>query len=48
MSKTILGWAYTSNNLFNTNYVQGIPISRVRGIEPGEPFTVTGSITFRF
>ncbi|MEO0985314.1 MAG: TonB-dependent siderophore receptor [Cyanobacteria bacterium J06639_14] len=36
------------NNLFDINYVQGIPISRVRGIEPGEPFTVTGSLTFRF
>ena len=36
------------NNLFDTNYVQGIPVSRLRGIEPGEPFTVTGSITFRF
>ncbi|MEM6592758.1 MAG: TonB-dependent siderophore receptor, partial [Cyanobacteria bacterium P01_C01_bin.73] len=36
------------NNLFDTNYVQGLPLNRVRGIEPGEPFTVTGSITFRF
>ncbi|MEO0491054.1 MAG: TonB-dependent receptor, partial [Cyanobacteria bacterium J06659_2] len=40
--------ALNFKNLFNTNYIQGTPISRVRGIEPGEPFTIVGSISFRF
>lgn len=40
--------ALNFKNLFNTNYIQGIPISRTRGIEPGDPFTVIGSFSFRF
>ncbi|MGD1896961.1 MAG: TonB-dependent siderophore receptor [Phormidesmis sp.] len=35
-------------NLFDTDYIQGTPISRTRGIEAGEPFTVLGSVSFQF
>ena len=35
-------------NIFDINFIQGIPISRIRGIEPGDPFTVVGSFSFRF
>lgn len=40
--------AVNFKNIFNVNYIQGTPISRIRGIEPGEPFTVIGSITYQF
>ena len=40
--------ALNFKNLFNTEYIQGIPISRIRGIEPGEPFTVIGALSYRF
>lgn len=35
-------------NLFDVNYVVGTPRTRTRGIEPGAPFTVTGSIRYEF
>ncbi|NEZ62036.1 TonB-dependent siderophore receptor [Leptolyngbyaceae cyanobacterium CCMR0082] len=40
--------ALNFKNLFDIDYIQGTPISRTRGIEPGEPFTVVGSISFQF
>ncbi|MEL7316994.1 MAG: TonB-dependent receptor, partial [Cyanobacteria bacterium J06559_3] len=40
--------ALNFKNLFDVNYIDGIPISRVRGIEPGEPFTIIGSVSFQF
>ena len=40
--------ALNFKNIFDVNYVDGIPISRVRGIEPGEPFTIIGSLSFQF
>lgn len=43
-------WKFAVNfkNLFDVNYVQGVPFSRLRNIEVGEPFTVIGSISVRF
>ncbi len=35
-------------NLFNVNFIEGSPRTRTRGIEPGEPFTVLGSISYQF
>ncbi|MEM9486530.1 MAG: TonB-dependent receptor, partial [Cyanobacteria bacterium P01_F01_bin.116] len=40
--------ALNFKNLFDVDYIQGTPISRTRGIEPGDPFTVVGSISFEF
>ncbi|ASC72640.1 ferrichrome outer membrane transporter domain protein [Halomicronema hongdechloris C2206] len=40
--------ALNFKNLFDTDYIQGTPISRVRGIEPGEPFTIIGSFSLTF
>ncbi|ESA33617.1 hypothetical protein N836_20825 [Leptolyngbya sp. Heron Island J] len=40
--------ALNFKNLFDVDFIQGIPISRTRGIEPGDPFTVVGSIAFEF
>ncbi|NEQ42321.1 MAG: TonB-dependent receptor [Leptolyngbya sp. SIOISBB] len=40
--------ALNFKNLFDTDYIQGTPISRVRGIEPGEPFTIIGSFSINF
>lgn len=40
--------ALNLKNLFDVNYITGTPINRVRGIEPGEPFTVIGSISVEF
>lgn len=36
------------NNIFNVNYIEGTPRTRTRGIQPGEPFTVIGSISYEF
>lgn len=35
-------------NIFDVNYIEGTPRTRTRGIEPGEPFTVIGSISYEF
>ncbi|MEM7062454.1 MAG: TonB-dependent siderophore receptor [Cyanobacteria bacterium P01_B01_bin.77] len=50
ISYTQEDWKLALNfkNLFDIDYIQGTPISRTRGIEPGEPFTVIGSISFQF
>ncbi|NEQ30263.1 MAG: TonB-dependent siderophore receptor [Leptolyngbya sp. SIO4C5] len=40
--------ALNFQNLFDTNYIQGIPISRTRGIQPGEPLTIIGSFSIQF
>ena len=40
--------ALNFKNIFDVDYVQGTPFSRLRNIEAGEPFTVIGSISFRF
>ncbi|NEQ96977.1 MAG: TonB-dependent siderophore receptor [Cyanothece sp. SIO2G6] len=40
--------ALNFKNLFDIDYIQGTPISRVRGIEPGEPFTIIGSFAVQF
>lgn len=36
------------NNLFDVNYIEGIPNSRLSGIVPGKPLTVVGSIVVNF
>jgi iron complex outermembrane receptor protein len=40
--------AINFNNIFNVEYFQGTPFSRLRNIEVGEPFTVIGSISVQF
>jgi iron complex outermembrane receptor protein len=40
--------ALNFKNLFDVNYITGTPTSRARGIEPGEPFTMIGSISVQF
>ncbi|MEM6426603.1 MAG: TonB-dependent siderophore receptor, partial [Cyanobacteria bacterium P01_D01_bin.128] len=43
-------WQFALNlkNLFDVNYIAGTPRTRTRGLEPGEPFTVIGSIRYQF
>ncbi|QUY43763.1 TonB-dependent receptor [Acaryochloris marina] len=43
-------WRFGLNfqNIFDVNYISGIPRTRTRGIQPGEPFTVIGSISYEF
>ncbi|MEM9539002.1 MAG: TonB-dependent siderophore receptor [Cyanobacteria bacterium P01_E01_bin.42] len=43
-------WRFGLNfkNIFNTNYIVGTPRTRTRGIEPGDPFTVLGTIRYEF
>jgi iron complex outermembrane receptor protein len=43
-------WRFGLNfqNLFDVNYVAGTPRTRTRGIEPGQPFTVLGSVSYEF
>ena len=43
-------WQFALNfrNLFDVDFVTGAPRTRTRGIEPGEPFTVVGSFSYRF
>lgn len=43
-------WQFALNlkNLFDTNYIVGTRSLRVRGIEPGEPFTIIGSFNYQF
>ena len=40
--------ALNFKNLFDINYITGTPINRTRGIQPGEPFTVIGSVSVQF
>jgi iron complex outermembrane receptor protein len=35
-------------NIFDSNYIVGTPRTRTRGIEPGAPFTVLGSVSYEF
>ncbi|MGD2179871.1 TonB-dependent siderophore receptor [Lusitaniella coriacea] len=42
------GIAINFKNLLNTNYARGVPISRIRNIEIGEPFTVLFSLSYEF
>ncbi len=43
-------WRFGLNfqNIFDVNYIAGTPRTRTRGIQPGEPFTVIGSISYEF
>lgn len=43
-------WRFGLNfqNIFDVNYISGTPRTRTRGIQPGEPFTVIGSISYEF
>lgn len=43
-------WQFALNfkNLFNLDYITGAPRTRTRGIEPGEPFSIVGSFSYRF
>lgn len=43
-------WRFGLNfqNLFDVNYIEGTPRTRTRGIEPGDPFTVLGSVRYEF
>ncbi|NEQ98509.1 MAG: TonB-dependent siderophore receptor [Cyanothece sp. SIO2G6] len=40
--------AVNFQNIFNVDYIVGTPRTRTRGIEPGDPFTVIGSIRYQF
>ena len=40
--------AINFNNIFDVDFVQGSPFSRLRNIEVGEPFTVIGSVSVQF
>jgi iron complex outermembrane recepter protein len=40
--------AVNFKNLFNVDYIQGSPFSRLRNLEVGEPFTVIGSFSVQF
>ncbi|NJN39289.1 MAG: TonB-dependent siderophore receptor [Acaryochloridaceae cyanobacterium CSU_3_4] len=43
-------WRFSLNfkNLFDVNYIESVGSFRARGIYPGEPFTVIGSISVEF
>jgi iron complex outermembrane receptor protein len=43
-------WRFALNfkNIFDIDYITGVPFSRTGGIYPGEPFIVIGSISVRF
>ncbi|MDV3351207.1 TonB-dependent receptor [Leptothoe sp. LEGE 181152] len=43
-------WRFALNfkNLFDVDYITGAPRTRTRGIEPGDPFSVVGSFSYRF
>ncbi|NEO25693.1 MAG: TonB-dependent receptor, partial [Kamptonema sp. SIO4C4] len=41
-------FALQLKNLFDVEYIAGTPRTRTRGIEPGAPFTLIGSFTYRF
>ena len=40
--------AVNIKNIFDVDYIQGTPFSRLRNIEVGEPFTVIGSVSVQF
>lgn len=43
-------WRFGLNfqNIFDVNYIEGTPRTRTRGIQPGEPFTILGSVSYEF
>ena len=43
-------WKFGLNfqNLFDVSFIEGTPRTRTRGIEPGDPFTVLGSVSYEF
>jgi iron complex outermembrane recepter protein len=43
-------WRFALNfkNLFDVDYIDAVRDSRVRGIYPGEPLTVVGSVSVEF
>lgn len=43
-------WRFALNfkNLFDVDYITGVPFGRTSGIYPGEPFTVIGSVSVQF
>ena len=43
-------WRFALNieNLFDVNYVAGTPRTRTRGLEPGDPLTMIGSVSYQF
>ncbi|AUS99575.1 TonB-dependent siderophore receptor [Nostoc sp. CENA543] len=43
-------WRFALNfkNIFDVDYISGVPFGRTSGIYPGEPFTVIGSVSVRF
>ena len=41
-------FALNFNNIFDVNYIDGTPFSRLIGAIPGKPFNVIGSISVRF
>ncbi len=43
-----LRFAVNFQNIFDVFYISGTPRTRTRGIEPGAPFTVIGSISYEF
>ncbi|AFY58529.1 TonB-dependent siderophore receptor [Rivularia sp. PCC 7116] len=40
--------ALNFKNIFDLDYIEGVGISRIRGIYPGKPFTILGSISVKF
>ncbi|MBE9170516.1 TonB-dependent receptor [Pleurocapsales cyanobacterium LEGE 06147] len=40
--------AVNFKNIFDVDFIQGTPFSRLRNIEVGEPFTVIGSVSVQF
>lgn len=40
--------ALNFKNIFDVNHITGVPLSRISGIYPGEPFTVIGSFSIQF
>lgn len=43
-------WAFRLNfqNIFDIDFIQGTPRTRTRGVQPGEPFTILGSLRYEF
>ncbi|WP_228038415.1 TonB-dependent siderophore receptor [Nostoc sp. LEGE 12450] len=43
-------WRFALNfkNIFDIDYISGVPFGRTSGIYPGEPFTVIGSVSVQF
>ena len=43
-----LRFAVNFKNLSNANYIEAVGTARESGLYPGEPFTVVGSVSYKF